>query len=96
MNNDVEITVAIMLTSHSYLLSISSCIATACAINGVFFSYAAPPVTLQPMLSWLFEPTATVLVIADRGSGRLNNEPDKNKHYQLHPQTDQNRHFTTG
>lgn len=93
MNNDVEITVAIMLTSHFYLLS--SCIVTACAINGVFFSYAATAVTLHPM-SWLFEPTAAVLVIADRGSGRLNDEPDKNKHYYQHPQTGQNRNFPSG
>lgn len=79
MNNDLKITVAIMLTSHFYLLS--SCIATACAINGAFFSYAAIATASQPMPLRHLEPATAALIIADRGSGRLNDEPDDTKRH---------------
>ncbi len=97
MNNDLETTVAIMLTSHPYLLS--SCIATACAINGISFSYAAITVTSQPM-SQLFEaaranPKATDRVIADRGSGRLNDEPNNARNYRKHCQKSYQKHCQT-
>ncbi len=69
-----------MLTSHSYLLS--SCIATACAISGVSFGYFSNAATLQPMLSRHFEAATATLIIADRGSGRLNGGPDNTKHHQ--------------